>query len=219
LNDASSSSFHQIMNEEHEEREDSYGCGINESFPCNSQVWADNNPLPFPRYESNMIYVGGGIDGVQCGSVDEPCSSLAHGVTHFDSSSSLSLLLVSSSLHNASFSSSRTLSLSSNHVSNKMTINIHSFSSSSSTIVNTASLTTERITFHSLYSSLGNSPFILSSSGSSLSLSSSSFSFLSDSSPSFSLLSVSSGSFSCSSVEIRPSSITSFSSSYSLLFT
>jgi hypothetical protein len=32
------SSFHQMMNEEHEEREDSYGCGIDECFPCSSLV-------------------------------------------------------------------------------------------------------------------------------------------------------------------------------------
>jgi hypothetical protein len=36
MNDISSSSFIQIMNEEHEEREDSYGCGIDECFPCSS---------------------------------------------------------------------------------------------------------------------------------------------------------------------------------------
>jgi hypothetical protein len=222
------SPFYQIYNKEEEEEDadDSFGCGINEVFPCSSLDWLISHQLPgvevFPLnesfYRSSSIYVHSeGENRGKCGRKEIPCLSLFCGYSHlYSPSSSLSLILLSSSLHNETLVMSENILIYSEETE-KMDVQISSsFSSSSSTIQNEGELTVERIIFHSLYSSIGNSPFILSSSGSSLSLSSSSFSFLSDSTPSFSLISVSSGSFSCSSVEIKPSSQTSFSSSNSL---
>jgi hypothetical protein len=234
----SSSLLYHVYNEGYENGRDSVVCGIHSCLPCSSFDWTLNHPLPgvdliVERVEidrnilkqclfvdfffASSIYVSeDGEDEALCGIIDIPCSSLSHSFSHLDSSSSLSLILLSSSIHNSSFSSSKTLSLLSHDSTEKMNVNIYSsFSSSSATIQNEGILIIERIKFHSIDSSIGNTPFILSSSGSSLSLSDSSFSF-SSLSPSVSLISVSSGSFSCSSVEIKPSSPSSFSSSNSL---
>jgi hypothetical protein len=194
------SPFMRIVNEEEENSFDSFGCGINESFPCSSVKWVKNHPLPGveeeirdsnEEYENNVIYVDeeDGNNENMCGRESLPCSSLSYSSSHFDSSQTKEMKIISSSIHNDSLFSSLSLSLISHDSIEKGIINIYSsFSSSpSSTIMNEGELVIERIIFHSLYSSIGDSSFILSSSGSSLSLSSSSFSFLSDSSLSFSL--------------------------------
>jgi hypothetical protein len=114
------SSFHQMMNEEHEEREDSYGCGIDECFPCSSSVGIEKSKLngvnvipmfqSFPYhslqycyslsffYSSSIcLHSSASVEyGVLCGHHSTPCSSMEEGKEHFDSTIQKKFIFLSS---------------------------------------------------------------------------------------------------------------------------
>jgi hypothetical protein len=101
--------FFHYVNNDSENSFDSFGCGINESFSCSSLKWTKNHPLPGineeiryeGKYVDDVIYVDKeeGEDEEGCGSSSSPCSSLSFSSSHFDSSSTKEMKILSSSLH------------------------------------------------------------------------------------------------------------------------
>jgi hypothetical protein len=85
------SPFYHFLNENHPEAEDTYGCGINESFPCKTEEWMNIHDLPgvndiivdLDIYTSHTIYVGEGTDWKRCGLSSSPCSSLSYSFFSF----------------------------------------------------------------------------------------------------------------------------------------
>jgi hypothetical protein len=113
------SPFMRIVNNNNENAFDSFGCGINENFPCYSFDWTDNHPLPVVEeeiidlgsYKNNIIYVDEeeGSNEKHCGTLLLPCSSLSYSSSHFGLSEIKEMKILSSSIHNSSFSSSKTV--------------------------------------------------------------------------------------------------------------
>jgi hypothetical protein len=120
LNDAPSS-FHQMMNEEHEEREDSYGCGIDECYPCSSSLGLETSKLngvtvipsqhftpyhPLTYCYSLSFFYSSSVflhsspsveyEEELCGHHSTPCSSMEEGKQHFDSTIQKKFLFLSS---------------------------------------------------------------------------------------------------------------------------
>jgi hypothetical protein len=210
------SSLSRIVNDYHEYSFDSYGCGINESFPCSSVKWTINHPLPGVeeeiRYKSRVIYVDKeeGNDEMKCGGVGLPCSSLSYSSSHFDSSSSKEMKILSLSLHNSFFSTNETTKIESNDEKKKK-IEIEGNFNNEDSIQNEGSLTIEKINFFIKSSLSGISSLISSSSSLSLSFCSFSFEMFS-----LSLVSITFGCFNGISIEITKSSQITFPSSLSL---
>jgi hypothetical protein len=80
------------VNDGHANATDSYGCGIDSTFPCKTNGWAQAHPLPGVTdvnivdegtHKGNIIYIssGGDSDG-KCGTDVKPCDSFETGLSH-----------------------------------------------------------------------------------------------------------------------------------------
>jgi hypothetical protein len=130
-----------MMNEEHEEREDSYGCGIDECFPCSSSDGLEKSKLnemdgvnvrteiqsiirhppnhcpPFSSFSSSSVSLSEekGSDYPFCGTSKYPCSSLVVGESHFNNENNeKSFILLSSFSFSSSYSNEKELEIKSN---------------------------------------------------------------------------------------------------------
>jgi hypothetical protein len=69
-----------------------YGCGIHTYWPCSTVEWANEHLLISDntivndngRYNSDVIYVGGGSDNNDCGNSSSPSASFSHSTLHFN---------------------------------------------------------------------------------------------------------------------------------------
>jgi hypothetical protein len=116
----------QIVNDNHDNALDTYGCGIDEYWPCETVEWANQHPL-IPGsttidfyengiYKSNEIYIESDVenDEQKCGKESKPCQTLNISSTHFNSETLKQIILLSNINSESKYQNIHSLTIKSN---------------------------------------------------------------------------------------------------------
>jgi hypothetical protein len=210
---------------------DSYGCGIDSSYPCLSSEFATAHALPGVvveivdegSHKNHTIHILSGslVEGKECGEFETPCGSLEEGQKHLKGTSKLLLIILGDIEVRKDFRNEETIPLSlTSTLPPSQLLPTVSFTTPDEPdtlgFTNTGTFTLLYLILSIEVDSLGEGvSYFFSSSGPSLTLDSCDIRIPSD--PTFGLISITGGSLTLISTEIAPSSPVTFSIEHSLI--
>jgi hypothetical protein len=132
----------QTVNDSSSNGLDTYGCGIDEDWPCSRKTWGDANPIisgntnvvDLWTYKSDKVYVPTGDEdfGMKCGEFLKPWEMMNESANHFNASIEEQVILLSSITSDTMFTNENFLTINSQHNAGTITVSRGDFENNNS---------------------------------------------------------------------------------------